>query len=64
MNRDVRDLLARLRAQGWEIRQARSGHYRAAPPDGGRAVTVPATPSDPRALLNCRADLRRLGAHL
>ncbi|MDJ0342209.1 hypothetical protein QMK19_03285 [Streptomyces sp. H10-C2] len=64
MNKDIQQLLARLRKQGFTIRLARSGHYRCTSP-GGQTVTVPATPrGGRRTQQNARAGLRRIGADL
>jgi hypothetical protein len=62
--KDVRQLLARLRRQGFTWRVGGSGHYRVKAP-GGDTVTVASTPSrGGRALANTRAALRRIGARL
>lgn len=61
--KDMRQLLRRVRSQGFTWRRARSGHYRVRAPDG-REVTVASSPRGSRALRDARADLRRLGAHL
>lgn len=63
MNKDIQQLLGRLREQGFHVRLARSGHYRVS--RGGRTTTVSATPrSGRRAHANIRASLKRIGARL
>ncbi|WP_329131468.1 hypothetical protein OG552_10280 [Streptomyces sp. NBC_01476] len=64
MNKDVQQLLDRLRAQGFHVRFGGSGHYRVRSP-AGRTISLAATPrGGRRALANMRAQLRRIGAHL
>ena len=64
MNKDIQQLLRRLRQQGFTVRYGRSGHYRCTSPDG-QTVTVPGTPStNGRSFPNIRAKLRRIGAQL
>lgn len=64
MNKDIQQLLRRLRRQGFTIRHARSGHYRISNPTG-TTVTVASTPhAGRRAHHNIRASLRRIGARL
>ncbi len=47
---------------GWRRETLRGGHYRLTPPDRGKpAVVYSGTPSDWRAIMNLRADLRRSG---
>jgi hypothetical protein len=48
-------------ANGWSWRVTGTGHLRVFRPGSTAAVTVPATPSDHRALRNARADARRVG---
>jgi predicted RNA binding protein YcfA (HicA-like mRNA interferase family) len=63
-HKDTRQLIARLREQGFTVRLAKSGHYRVSGP-GGQTVTVPQSPSCGRSLANARANLRRwLGAEV
>lgn len=64
MSKDLKQLLARLRKQGFAIRFGGSGHYRITSP-AGRTITIPATPHNgPRSHHNMRAALRRIGAQL
>lgn len=46
---------------GWSWRVTGTGHLRVYRQGAQGAVTVPATPSDHRALRNARADARRVG---
>lgn len=59
-NRDVRQLLDKAKAHGCQIEHTNSSHIRILTPKGG-TVILPSTPSDHRALLNARAELRRSG---
>lgn len=62
--KETKQLISRLRAQGFIVRLARCGHYRATSP-GGDTVTIPATPSQGnRSYANQRAKLRKIGADL
>lgn len=60
--KDLRQLLAKVRKQGFRVRLCGSGHYVVAGRRG--VVSVSATPSSGRALANTRAALRRIGADL
>lgn len=60
---DMRRLVTRLRRLGWRVELSRKHHWIAYSPTGQRCV-FPGTPSDHRAWLNTRAQLRRLGADL
>jgi hypothetical protein len=64
MSRDIAQLIKRLRAlPGWEVELKRGGHYAARGPR--RALChFSSTPSDPRAVSNIKAQLRRLGADI
>lgn len=57
----VRQLARLAQDHGWTVRRSGSGHFKFIPPNGERAVTVPATPSDKRSLANSIAQLRRAG---
>jgi hypothetical protein len=64
-SKDTKQLIRRLRSQGWLIWLAGSGHYRARNPATGATVTLSATPcGGKRAALNDRAWLRKAGADL
>jgi predicted RNA binding protein YcfA (HicA-like mRNA interferase family) len=60
---DLKKILKALADQGWKITQRRSSHYRLQSPNGD-VYFAGSTPSDRRAVLNLRADLRRMGADL
>lgn len=63
-SKDTRQLIRALERQGWTVRLAKSGHYRAISPDGA-AVTIPCTPGRAnRSAKNNRAWLRKAGARL
>lgn len=65
MNKDVQQLLRRIRRQGFHVRIGGGGHYRITAPNDGRTITVAATPrAGRRSLANARAALRRIGARL
>lgn len=58
-HKEAKQLIARLREQGFTVRLAKSGHYRVSGPCG-RTVTVPQSPNGGcRSLANARANLRR-----
>ena len=61
MNKEVRELVADLIRQGWDVKPTKSGHFRAYSPDGKTIVTLPGTPSDHRWRQNAIRDLRRGG---
>jgi hypothetical protein len=62
-SKEVKELLAKLQAQGWRIEEGK--HYKAFPPDLTKPmVPIPKTPSDHRSLRNTIAQLRRSGAQL
>jgi len=58
--RPWRRLAAHAIAAGWTIRPTRRGHLLWTAPTGARVITS-STPSDPRAVRNHRAALRRAG---
>ena len=63
MNKDMQQLLARCRRQGFQVRIGGAGHYRVT--KGGRTITLAATPrAGKRVIANARAALRRIGAQL
>jgi 2'-5' RNA ligase len=64
VNKDVQQMLRRVRRQGFHVRLGGAGHYRITNQDG-RTITVAATPrAGRRSLANARAALRRIGARL
>lgn len=63
-NKDLSNLLRRLRKQGWRIEQGRK-HIKCYPADRSQPfVVLPSSPSDGRWLKNATAQLRRSGADL
>lgn len=61
ISKQLRPLAKRARRAGWTIEQRNGGHLTWTPPDGGPYIVSSFTPSDPRAVKNLRADLRRAG---
>ncbi|MFF2184594.1 hypothetical protein [Streptomyces sp. NPDC058155] len=60
MNKEVRDLIKRVEAQGFEVTRTKKGHYMVR--KGGEPVTIiSGTPSDHRSLKNSKAHLKRAG---
>lgn len=62
MSKDFRQLLDKVRAQGFTVRLCGSGHWVVTSRRG--VVSVSSTPSGGRALANTRAALRRIGAQV
>ena len=60
MNKELAKLKAEAEAQGWRIEVRKAGHLTWYSPAGGFVITS-ATPSDRRAIMNIRRDLRRYG---
>ncbi|MFD8732341.1 hypothetical protein [Streptomyces sp. NPDC059611] len=58
--KDVRQLIKKVEAQGFEATKTKRGHW-LVKKGGVRVTTLPGTPSDPRSLKNCIADLKRHG---
>ena len=54
------EIIRELNAQGWRVEQTRRGHYQAFAPDGRTRATFADT-TEPRAMKNNLADLRRSG---
>lgn len=63
MNKSVKLLVKQARQQGWRVEVGGGGHIAYHNPEGG-VVFGPATPSDYRALKNCKAKLRHAGLQL
>lgn len=64
MHKEVKEIIAKLEAQGWRIDES-GRHPMACPPDKSKpCVTLPATPSGPRWKKNLISQLRRSGAKL
>lgn len=64
MKKELKALIERARAAGWKVELSGGNHWRFTPPHGGRPYYMGTTPSDPRGLLNFRAQLRRGGLQL
>jgi hypothetical protein len=63
-NKDINEMLAKVERQGWTVEKGKT-HVKAIPADKTRPiVTIPTTPSDHRAPMNVRSQLRRSGAIL
>jgi len=56
-DKEINRLVSVLVRDGWNFTRGRHGKLRK--PDGSGFVTIPNTPSDHRALLNLRRDIRR-----
>lgn len=63
LQRELDQMIKRLRKQGWECEKRRNGHLWLVGP-AGQKVPCASTPSCSRGLLNLRAKLRREGAML
>jgi hypothetical protein len=59
--KEVKELLAAARAQGWGVELRKSGHYFLYSPSGDGIVTLAATPGDRRAVVKTVARMRRYG---
>lgn len=59
MKADLRRLLKSARRRGWTVERTRGSHWKLRHPSGA-VVVAGSTPSCPRAVLNTRADLRRI----
>ncbi len=56
-DKEINQLVAGMVRQGWKFTKGRHGKLRK--PDGFGFVTIPNTPSDYRAILNLKRDIRR-----
>lgn len=62
MHKEVREIAAKLREQGWRIEEARrGGHAKAFSPDGVTIVVLPGTPGGGRWKQNLISDLKKGG---
>ncbi len=59
---EIDRIVSQLVQQGWQFRRGRK-HGRLYAPLGCGVLTVPGTPSDRRAWLNFRRDVRKLAQH-
>lgn len=60
-SKEVKQLIERLREQGWRVDPTKGGHFRAFSPDGVHIVHIAGTPSSKRSHANTVALLRRYG---
>lgn len=60
MNKELRDLIKALRAQGFEVEMTKKNHYLVRK-GGHRVATIAGTASDHRSMRNVRSHLRRAG---
>jgi len=59
---EIKKIIIELRRQGWRIESNK--HWHAYPPNPSkRMVSFASTPSDHRAIMNIKHDLRRQGAN-
>lgn len=59
---DMREIVRRLRNQGWTVESTNGGHFKAIPPDKSRPIVhFSGTPSDWRGIKNTVAELVRSG---
>lgn len=59
MKKEVRQLVREMIARGWEFSLRSNNHVKLQHPCGAFIITS-STPSDGRALLNARADIKRI----
>ena len=57
-SREIDTLVKELISNGW-VPQKKKRHWQIVPPDGGKPCTIPKTPSDGRAYLNFKCDVKR-----
>lgn len=57
--KEINAIVAELVRDGWSFRK-RAGHGKLRPPQGRPTLTVPSSPSDHRAWLNFRRDVRHV----
>ena len=62
--RDLWQAYKAAKRAGWRFQPLRNSHSRWLSPDGKAAVTVPATPSDWRAVSNTISRLRQAGLNI
>jgi len=60
VNKELANLKAEAEPQGWRIELRKGGHFRWFSPTGGFVVSS-STPSDHRAVMNIRRDLKKYG---
>jgi hypothetical protein len=57
--KEVKEIIRAARRQEWRVKTTKRGHVQFFAPDGESIVTSSGTPSDPRALANLIAQLRK-----
>ena len=62
-SKEIHVLVHQLVHEGWRFCRG-SQHGRLYPPQGSEFLSVPSTPSDRRAFLNFRQDVRRVQRHV
>ncbi|KFK87811.1 hypothetical protein IX27_18115 [Streptomyces sp. JS01] len=60
MSKEVRDLIKKVEAQGFEVTRTKKGHWMVKK-NGVGVTTIPGTASDHRSLKNVKAQLKRAG---
>ena len=58
-DKNIDKIVRELIAEGWSSTR-KKGHWQLKPPNSDRIQTVPLTPSDGRAYLNFRSDVKRI----
>lgn len=59
-SKETRELIKKLKRQGFEVEPTKGGHYTVRK-DGRRVATLAGTPSDGRSMKNVLAALKRAG---
>ena len=59
--KETKEIIREAEKQGWRVEPTKKGHIRFYAPDGVNVVHAAGTPSDPRAIANLVAQLRRYG---
>jgi hypothetical protein len=63
MSKDIKDLLKKIKKQGWVIKQSpKNCHYLAYSPDGKSIVTIAHSTNSPSSVRDAIGHLRRAGA--
>ena len=58
-DKNIDSLVRELISEGWSSTR-KKGHWQIKPPTGNKIQTIPVTPSDGRAFMNFRGDIRRI----
>jgi hypothetical protein len=59
--KEIRDLLSRLRKQGFLVARVQNGHWSVINPDTGQSCQIPHSPRQSRGVLNATTRLKRIG---